>query len=145
MESQFVGNLELFWIKKLPGFWILLVVFCVVISWVNDQRIWKSPTILKWLLINMILDFVRCSRTEVFCIKCAVNNFVKLMEKHLCQSLFFNKFTGLEPATLLKKTLWHRCFPMNFGKVLRRSFLQNTSERLLLLCFISVVLAMTLQ
>ena len=26
------------------------------------------------------------------------------------------------PATLLKKRLWHRCFPMNFGKFLRTPF-----------------------
>ena len=30
------------------------------------------------------------------------------------------------PATLLKKRLWHRCFPVNFAKFLRTSFLQNT-------------------
>ena len=28
--------------------------------------------------------------------------------------------------------LWHRCFPVNFGKFLGTSFLQNTSGRLLL-------------
>ena len=26
-------------------------------------------------------------------------------------------------ATLLKKRLWHRCFPVNFGKFLKRPFL----------------------
>ena len=26
------------------------------------------------------------------------------------------------PATLLKKSLWHRCFPMNFAKFLRTPF-----------------------
>ena len=36
------------------------------------------------------------------------------------------------PATLLKRRLWHRCFPVNFVKFLRTSFLHNTSERLLL-------------
>ena len=35
-------------------------------------------------------------------------------------------------ATLLKKSLWHRCFPVNFEKFLRTSFLQSTSERMLL-------------
>ena len=35
-------------------------------------------------------------------------------------------------ATLLKKSLWHRCFPVNFQKFLRTPFLQNTSGRLLL-------------
>ena len=36
------------------------------------------------------------------------------------------------PAILLKKRLWHRCFPVNFAKFLRTSFLQKTSRRLLL-------------
>ena len=36
------------------------------------------------------------------------------------------------PATLLKKRLWHRSFPVNFVKFLRKRFLQNTSGRLLL-------------
>ena len=31
-------------------------------------------------------------------------------------------------ATLLKKRLWHRCFPVNFLKFLRIPFLQNTSR-----------------
>ena len=38
----------------------------------------------------------------------------------------------LRPATLLKKRLWHGCFPLNFVKFLRTPFLQNTSGRLLL-------------
>ena len=29
-------------------------------------------------------------------------------------------------ATLLKKRLWHRCFPVDFAKFLRTPFLQNT-------------------
>ena len=39
----------------------------------------------------------------------------------------------LEKATtLLKKSLWLRCFPVNFAKFLRTPFLQNTYGRLLL-------------
>ena len=53
-------------------------------------------------------------------------------EKHLCQSLFFNKVADLGPATLLKMRLWHRCFPVNLAKFLRTPFLHNTSGRLLL-------------
>ena len=48
--------------------------------------------------------------------------------KYMCQSLFFNKVAGLRPATLLKKRLWHRCFPVNFAKFIRTPFLQNTSS-----------------
>ena len=35
------------------------------------------------------------------------------------------------PATLLKKKLWHRCFPVKFAKFLKTPFSQNTSECLL--------------
>ena len=31
-----------------------------------------------------------------------------------------------------KKRLWHRCFSVNLAKYLGKTFLQNTSERLLL-------------
>ena len=40
------------------------------------------------------------------------------------------------PATLLKKGFWHRCFPVNFAKVLRAPFLIE-HLRLLLLHMIS--------
>ena len=36
------------------------------------------------------------------------------------------------PATLLKKELWHGCFPVDFAKFLRTSFLQDNCGRLLL-------------
>ena len=45
---------------------------------------------------------------------------------------FHNGNIGLRPAPLLKKRLWHRCFPVNFVKFLRTPFLQNTCGRLLL-------------
>ena len=44
---------------------------------------------------------------------------------------YLNRSSGPEvfyrPASLLKKRLWHRCFPVNFVKFLRTPFLQNTS------------------
>ena len=73
--------------------------------------------------------------------KGVLRNLAKFTGKHLCeslylnkvvgQSLYFNKVAGLRPATLLKKTFWHRYFPVNFAKFLRKLFLQNTSGRLL--------------
>ena len=38
----------------------------------------------------------------------------------------------LWPATLLKKRLYDRCFPVNFAKFLQTPFLQITYGRLLL-------------
>ena len=51
-------------------------------------------------------------------IKNVLKNFAKFTGKHLCQSLFLNKVAGLRSTTLLKKKLWHRCFPVNFAKFL---------------------------
>ena len=54
--------------------------------------------------------------------KGVLRNFGNFTGKHLCQSLFYNKSAGPKPATLLKKRLWNRCFPMNFAKFLRTPF-----------------------
>ena len=64
--------------------------------------------------------------------KGVLRNFAKFTGKQLCQSLFLNKVAGLRTATLLKKRLMHRCFPVNFAKFLRTPSLENTSRRLLL-------------
>ena len=49
------------------------------------------------------------------------------------ESLFLIK--DLRAATLLTKRLWHRFFPVNFERLLRTPFLQNTSGWLLLVHF----------
>ena len=54
----------------------------------------------------------RNSRPEVFCKKGVLRNFSKFAGKHLCQSLSFNKVAVLRPATLLKKGLSYRYFPV---------------------------------
>ena len=41
----------------------------------------------------------------------------------MCQSLFFNKVADMTPATLLKKRLWCKSFPMNFAKFYEHFFL----------------------
>ena len=51
-----------------------------------------------------------------------LKNFAKFTGKHLCWSLFFNKFGSLRPATLLEKRRQHSCFPVNFAKFLRTPF-----------------------
>ena len=48
-------------------------------------------------------------------------------------------FVG-RPAALLKKRLWHRCFPVNLAKFLRTTFLQNSSGQLLLLVLILIII-----
>ena len=78
-----------------------------------------------------MIGYLRDSRPEVFYKKGVLRNFTKLTVKHLCQSLFFNKAAG--PATLLKKRLWRRCFPVNFAKFPRTPFLTENLRWLLLI------------
>ena len=52
----------------------------------------------------------------------------KFTRKHLCQSLFFNKVAGLRPVTLLKKRLWHRCFPVYFAIFIRTPFYKTSLD-----------------
>ena len=66
----------------------------------------------------------RSSHPELFCKKGALGSFTKFTGKHLSQSVFFK---SLRPGTLLKKRLWHRCFPVNFVKVLITLFWTTAS------------------
>lgn len=45
--------------------------------------------------------------------------------KHLHRNLFFSKVAGINPATLFKKTLRHRCFPVNFENFVRTLFIEH--------------------
>ena len=54
----------------------------------------------------------RSSHQICFVNKGILRNFAKFTGKHMCL---------LRPATLLKKRLRHRCFPVNFPRFLRRS------------------------
>ena len=62
--------------------------------------------------------------SEVFW-KVILRNLVKFTAKYLRQSFVLIK--------LQASRFWHRCFPVNFAKFLRKPFLQNSFRRLL--CF----------
>ena len=64
--------------------------------------------------------------------KSILKNLAILTGKHVCWSLFLIKSQTLRPATLLKKRLQDRCFPLNTAKVLRIPVLKKICERLLL-------------
>ena len=59
-----------------------------------------------------------CSAKRVF-----LNVSQNSHESTCFKSLILNKVSGLRPATLLKKRVWHSYFPINFAKFLRTPFL----------------------
>ena len=62
----------------------------------------------------------KISRSELFCKKGVLKNFAKSTGKYMCH--IHREIQGLGPTTLLKKRLWHRWFPVNFTKFLRKPF-----------------------
>ena len=70
---------------------------------------------------------------EVIRKKTCSYKFRNIHRKTTVPESLFNTVAPLRPATLLKKRLWHWCFPVNFAKFLRIPFLQNTSGWLLLI------------
>ena len=73
-------------------------------------------------VLTVSFKIFRSSHPEVFCKKGVVKNFAKFTGKHLCWSLFLNKVTGFKTATLLKERIQHKCFPVNFSKLLTVAF-----------------------
>ena len=65
--------------------------------------------------------FFRCKHKKRSMKKSFLINFCKIHRKTLVPVFF-----------LLKKRLWHRRFPVDFAKFLKKPFLQNSSRRLLL-------------
>ena len=91
-----------------------------------------------WLLLycknpysyQRILLLFRSSHRWCSVRKGVLSNFKKFTGKHLCQRLFVNK--GLQTTSLLKKSPWHWCFPVNFAKFLRAPFFTEYLRWLLL-------------
>ena len=92
----------------------------------------QLTSLAQYLAMSLLGMQFRSSHRRRSVKKGVLRNFAKFTGKHLCQRLLFNKVAGLRPATLLKKSLLHKCFPVHFTKFLRTPFLQNTTGRLLL-------------
>ena len=88
---------------------------------------------LTFKVLKISKENIKKQPQEVFYKKRCSLKFHKLTGKHLCQSLFFNKVSGL-----LKKRLCHRCFPVKSAKFIRTAYLRNTYGRLLLNMLTSV-------
>ena len=69
-------------------------------------------------MITMYIETCLCGSSHSRCPveKGVLKKFPKFAEKQMRQAFFFKKVAALNPATLLKKRLWHRCFLLNIQK-----------------------------
>ena len=58
---------------------------------------------------------------------------MKNSQENTCAGVSFLIKLQVRPAILLKKRLWHGCFPVNFAKFLRKPLLTEHLQRLLLI------------
>ena len=59
-------------------------------------------------------DDIQKQPPEVFCKKRSSQKFFKNSQENTCA-----RVSSLKPKILLKRRLWHRCFPVNFAKFLK--------------------------
>ena len=101
---------------------ILEQIWELGLSKISESKVFQIHYLKPPMFISQVVNFRNtCPRT--FYKEGILRNPVKFTGKHLCQSLFFNKFAGLRLANLFKNKLWNKCFPVNFGKILRTPFL----------------------
>ena len=88
--------------------------------------------------IKLITHYAVHLELEVLYEKRCSQKFLKIQRKTPVPESLFNKVAGLRLTTFLKKTLWYRCFPVNFAKFLRTPFLENISGHKLGKCYILI-------
>ena len=74
---------------------------CFHVNFVKFLRTFFYRTPLVAASDYFLLKSHRSSRPEVLCERGVLENFAKFTGKHLCQSLFFNKVTGLAPSGVI--------------------------------------------
>ena len=93
-------------------------------TFMDANGLLKCISNLKSFVLKIILGWtfycqrrIRRSHWRRSLRKGALRNFAKFAGKHLCQSLFFNKFEGLMPATLFKKETLVQVFSYEFCEI----------------------------
>ena len=96
---------------------LLIAAYLILVATYSISLLFIG-TILHYVCNNHIKLYVsswryRSSHQRCSLQKDVLNNIAKVTGKHLC---------SLRLATLWKKILWYRCFPVNFSKFLRTPF-----------------------
>ena len=101
------------------------------LSFINSFVLETNKTIAS----NSLKDTVQ-QDTEAVARRCSVKKVIleisQYSQKNTCARVSFIFSSGLRPASLFKKRLWHRYFPVSFVKFLRTLFITEHHQWLLL-------------
>ena len=124
-------------------------------NWIVKPKAWRLEgcrnETLVWNGFKIILWFVQSTHCRCSIKKGILQNTLRKRknkeiilqnsEGNTCvRASFLEKASDLGPVTLLKKILWHKCFPVNFLKFLRAPYLKNTFGTLVLFVIIFALL-----
>ena len=102
--------------------WAFLKVVCSSVKYFCQLNSSSFENFAAWSKFHHLLPEWHVNFPKGF--KDIINPYKYLLKNgNSCLEVFCKKTLRLEPGTLLKKILWHRCFPGNFAKFSRTSFL----------------------
>ena len=98
----------------------------ILVSLLKAKTIRWCPPLLKWYYLKIRAQHEimknRNSHRERYVRKGVLRNFVKFSGKRMCQSLFFNKVTGLRPCNFIKKEILAEVFSCEFCEISKNTF-----------------------
>ena len=109
-------------------------LFFIKVAALTELKMDFNTDIFWWISRNLeehLFWRTRSSHQRCSLRKGVLPNFAKFTG-NTCARVLFKYNCQPWPPTLVIKRLWHRCFPVNFGKSLGTAFLQNISGSLLL-------------
>ena len=118
----------MYWILKYcpwKQFMYVLLLHVMMLNYRNIRIfVFQGITCTIFSVVKYLIKINRDNHRRGSIEKGVLKSFTKFTRKHLCRSMFFNEVAGWGSATLLKKRLRHRCFPVNFAKFLRTPILE---------------------
>ena len=114
---------------------------------ISQYYFFKLKIILNVIYLDRNVNIYRSSfqNKEAIAQRCSVKNALFEILQNSQESTYarVSFLIKLQPETLLKKKLWHRCFPPNFAKFQRTPFLTEHLRWLLLKIIINIYEVLT--
>ena len=108
--------------------------------WSAGNYVWHyfEKTKGRGRIVSRTIDYAEATVRMILLIR-SLRNFAKFSRKHLCKIFFFDKVRRCRSSNLLKTRFQRRCFLVNFAKFVRTPILQKTTEKLLRIIAVSIL------
>ena len=105
---------------------LFIKVTCLQLATLSEKRLQCRCFVLYFVSFLIHFKFQKQSFPGVLQNRFSLKLFKTQRKLPVTESLF-NKVKGLQPATLIEKRLWQKCFTLDFARLFKTCFLHNTS------------------